>query len=252
MSRNIIDTGLLASTTYQYRVRATDVNGNFTPYSNTATATTPTPDVTPPSIPTNLSSVTISKTEIDLTWTASTDNVAVSGYQVFRCVGNGCTPTVQIGAPAANSFNDLLAVCSTTYTYGVKAIDTSSNLSALSGGSVASTLNCLTPPVAPTGTTLPGASDFSRDVIAWSWTQEAGSPADGYHVKCGNTTLARTYTWTVVGPSIVQAYVKNIVPGQGVWYCAVTAYNAGGDSAESAEATTTVVGPGFGGWGFSY
>ena len=45
------DTSVSASTSYSYRVRATDAAGNLSPYSSTAGATTPTPDTTPPSQP---------------------------------------------------------------------------------------------------------------------------------------------------------------------------------------------------------
>src|SRR5580693_6004094 len=48
------DTGLAASTSYSYRVRADDAAGNNSAYSNTVTATTPTaPDTTPPTAPAN-------------------------------------------------------------------------------------------------------------------------------------------------------------------------------------------------------
>ena len=50
------DTSLSANTSYSYRVRATDAAGNTSPYSNTATTTTPNPaDTTPPSQPGTLS-----------------------------------------------------------------------------------------------------------------------------------------------------------------------------------------------------
>ena len=85
------DTTVSASTSYSYRVRATDAAGNLSPYSNTATATTPTPDTTPPSQPGTLTATAVSGGEIDLSWGASSDNVGVTGYQLERCQGAGCT-----------------------------------------------------------------------------------------------------------------------------------------------------------------
>ena len=85
------DTTVTASTSYSYRVRATDAAGNLSPYSNTATTTTPTPDTTPPSQPGTLTATAVSGGEIDLSWGASSDNVGVTGYQLERCQGAGCT-----------------------------------------------------------------------------------------------------------------------------------------------------------------
>ena len=58
------NTGLAASTSYSYRVRATDAAGNLSGYSNTASATPS--DTTPPSAPSNLTAAAISTTQINL------------------------------------------------------------------------------------------------------------------------------------------------------------------------------------------
>ena len=47
-------------------------------------ADTGTADTTPPSVPTVLTATAVSTTQINLSWTASTDNVGVSGYKIFR------------------------------------------------------------------------------------------------------------------------------------------------------------------------
>jgi chitodextrinase len=94
------DTGLSAATTYRYRVRATDAAGNLSAYSNIATATTQaSPDSTPPSVPTGLTGAGVSISQINLSWTASTDNVGVTGYKIFR---NG----TQVGTSSTTSFQD--------------------------------------------------------------------------------------------------------------------------------------------------
>src|SRR4029077_11840826 len=90
------DNSVVASTSYSYRVRATDAAGNVSGNSNTASATTPTPDTTPPTAPTSLTATAASGSEVDLSWNASTDNVGVTGYQVDRCQGAGCTNFTQI------------------------------------------------------------------------------------------------------------------------------------------------------------
>ena len=90
------DTTVAAGTGYSYRVRATDAATNLSPYSNTATATTPAPDTQPPTQPTGLTANAISGGEVDLSWTGSTDNVGVTDYLVERCLSSSCT-FAQIG-----------------------------------------------------------------------------------------------------------------------------------------------------------
>ena len=86
------DTSAAASTSYSYRVRATDAAGNLGAYSNTATASTPAAtDTQPPGQPGTLGATAISSSRIDLSWGAATDNVAVTGYRIERCQGAAAT-----------------------------------------------------------------------------------------------------------------------------------------------------------------
>ena len=127
------DMGLTASTSYSYRVRATDVANNLSAYSSTASASTPAPpDTTPPTAPTNLTATAASASQINLAWTASTDNVGVTGYRVERCQGAACSNFAQISTPAGTIFNDMGLAGSTFYSYRVRAIDVANNLSAYS------------------------------------------------------------------------------------------------------------------------
>ena len=48
-------------------------------------------DTQPPTAPGNLAATATSSSQIDLTWTASTDNVGLTGYRIERCQGTGCT-----------------------------------------------------------------------------------------------------------------------------------------------------------------
>jgi arylsulfatase A-like enzyme/chitodextrinase len=82
-------------------------------------------DTTPPSVPAGLAAVPVGPTSISLSWNASTDNVAVAGYRVFR-QGN------LAGSPAGTSFTDQNLQPGTTYTYNVAAFDAAGNTSAQS------------------------------------------------------------------------------------------------------------------------
>ena len=76
------DTTVLAGATYSYQVRAMDAATNRSTLSNTATVTTS--DLSPPTQPTNLLATAAAYNRIDLTWTSSTDNVAVTNYEIYR------------------------------------------------------------------------------------------------------------------------------------------------------------------------
>ena len=78
------DSGLTGGTSYLYAVRALDSSGNASGDA-TVTVTTPTADTQPPTAPGNLVGTLLSKpSRVSLAWTASTDNVAVTGYVIFR------------------------------------------------------------------------------------------------------------------------------------------------------------------------
>ena len=78
------DTGLTAGSTHSYTVTAYDaVPNESAPSSPPATATTAAaPDTQAPSVPSDVQAAANGSSEIDLSWTASTDNTAVTGYHV--------------------------------------------------------------------------------------------------------------------------------------------------------------------------
>jgi hypothetical protein len=79
-------------------------------------------DTTPPSTPTALHTTTVLPTSISLAWTASTDNVAVTGYQVKRG-GTLLTTTTNL------AYTDSSLTPATAYSYTVTAIDAAGNTS---------------------------------------------------------------------------------------------------------------------------
>ena len=178
------DTGLQASTPYSYRVRAVDAAANPSPYSNTASAMTPTPpppDTTPPTAPTNLSATAVASSQINLSWTASTDNVGVTGYRVERCQGSGCSGFAQIATPAGTTFSDTTAQASTSYSYRVRAVDAAANPSDYSNTASATT------PAAPTGL-----------MAAYGFNEGLGTAAVDSSGNGNNGTITGA-TWTTQG-----------------------------------------------------
>ncbi|MFD2703282.1 glycosyl hydrolase family 18 protein [Paenibacillus shunpengii] len=120
---------LAANTSYTFTVKAKDAAGNLSAASNAVTvktsSTTPPSDSTAPTVPANLTSTAQTTSSVSLSWAASTDNVGVTGYEVYNG-GNLATTvtgtTATISGLAAN----------TTYTFTVKAKDAAGNLSAAS------------------------------------------------------------------------------------------------------------------------
>jgi chitodextrinase len=94
----------------------------------------PAPDTQAPTVPgTPTVGAGPTSSTLTLTWTASTDNVAVDHYIVYR---NG----TQVGTPITNTFPDTALTANTTYSYTVKAVDTSGNMSAVSASLAVTTL----------------------------------------------------------------------------------------------------------------
>ncbi|MEK8128181.1 lytic polysaccharide monooxygenase [Paenibacillus filicis] len=119
--------GLAASTSYTFRVYAVDAAGNTSPASNVVTFTTSgsTPDTTPPTAPTGLHVMgTPTSSSVSLMWSASTDNVGVAGYRVYR--GSTLVTTVS-GSTLDYVVTGLTA--NTTYTFTVRAFDAAGNVS---------------------------------------------------------------------------------------------------------------------------
>ena len=178
------DTGLTAATSYSYRVRAADAVPNLGPYSSTASATTPaTPDTQAPTAPSNLGATATSPSQINLTWTAATDNVGVTGYRVERCQGVGCTTFAQVGTPAGTSFSDTGLAATTSYSYRVRAADAVPNL-----GPYSSTASATTPATpdteVPTAPSNLGATAVSGNQINLTWTAATDNVGvTGYRVE---------------------------------------------------------------------
>ena len=93
----------------------------------------PPADSEPPSVPTQVTAVAQSSTNILIIWSASADNVGVTGYEVYR----GAT---LVGSPAETNYTDTGLTPATAYTYTVKAKDAAGNLSAASTAASATTL----------------------------------------------------------------------------------------------------------------
>ena len=155
------------------------------------------PDVTPPAVPANVTGTAVSLSEIDLSWTASTDNVAVTGYRVFR---NGAL----MGTSTATFFANGALSPGTPSTYTVAAFDAAGNTSALSTPTIVTTLSDTMPPSVPTN--LTGHRSRTNE-ITLGWTASTDNVGViGYTVFRNGASIATTAT-----PSIADSALRPLL-----------------------------------------
>ncbi|TMG79620.1 MAG: hypothetical protein E6H75_00385 [Betaproteobacteria bacterium] len=217
-------TGLAAGTTYNYRVSAYDAVPNnsawtATPVSVTMPAATPTLalGITAPSAPTGLLASAVSSSQIDLSWTASTD-VGVTGYRVHR----GGVLLATVGAVTAYQNAGLSA--STTYFYTVQAFDAAGDASIQSASAIATTQAApdTQAPSVPTGLTGTAVSPTQINLTWNASTDNVG--VAGYTVYLNNVALAITaatsFQHTGLTPGTTYKYrvsAYDAVPNNSAW-----------------------------------
>ena len=178
--------GLTCATTYTLGVAAVDAAGNVSGTATKNVTTAACPDTTPPSTPTGLVPSTVGQTSIALSWTASTDDVGVTGYRVFR---DGS----QVGTPTAPAFSFTGLTCGTTYTLGVAAVDAAGNVSGIATANVAAAAcTDTTPPSTPNGLTT---SAVAATTATLSWTASTDNVAvTGYRLFKGSSQVGTSAT----------------------------------------------------------
>ncbi|MCX6374429.1 MAG: fibronectin type III domain-containing protein, partial [Armatimonadetes bacterium] len=174
-------------------------------------------DTTPPSDPTNLSAMAMSSSQISLSWTASTDNIGVTGYDIYRNAS-------LVNTSPSNSFNDSGLAANTLYSYYVKAYDGQNNrsvnpsntatrytLSAVPGSSSVTcdkTVNTWQSTPTFTFTAVGGFGAGSIQYYRYAWTQSSTHSWTGYETQWSSGTLAPQAT------------------SNGSWYLHVKGFNA--------------------------
>ncbi len=111
---------------YLQNGNGSSVNKDFGFTSFSASDGSTTVDSLPPTVPTNLSGTAVLPSQINLSWTASTDNVHVAGYQVYR-------NTIPVATTTSAAFSDTGLTSNTSYVYAVSAFDAAGNTSATIG-----------------------------------------------------------------------------------------------------------------------
>ena len=171
-------------------------------------------DTTAPSVPSGLGATAVSTTQVNLGWAASTDNVGVTGYRVFR---DG-TP---VATPTATTYQDTNLTPGTTYTYKVSAYDAAGNESAQSVSASATTQSPptdTTPPVVSLTAPGSGATVTGNVPVSATASDNVGVVGvrfllDGVDLGAEDTTAPYSVSWSTTtatnGPHTLTARARD-------------------------------------------
>ncbi|MCK9352322.1 MAG: fibronectin type III domain-containing protein [Candidatus Paceibacterota bacterium] len=217
-----ISTGIVPDTNYEFKVRAVDLAGNQSEFSNNLYVRTPR-DMLAPTPASSLVATPTSLSEIHLSWNASSDNVGIARYEVYQdgtkidSVTNGAVSTV-ISNLSEN----------TRYSFNVKAFDYSGNESAISETVTATTISSVVVPDAPSNLSAKSVTS-SRIELLWASPTNTTSVA-GYKIyKNGaeaGTSKINSYSFGGLDPNTSYTFE-------------VTSYNVVGN--ESPKSNTITV-----------
>jgi chitodextrinase len=157
-------TGLTANTAYTLGVQAYDAAGNNSTKPTANATTSAASDTTAPTAPSSLTTSGITSSTITLNWAASTDNVGVTGYKLYK--GGVYVTTV---TTLSYQFTGLTA--STQYTLGVAATDAAGNNSSTASGTATTS--------AGSGGSNPCASFCSNPIVFTTTSYTSGNLGSG-------------------------------------------------------------------------
>ena len=173
-------------------------------------------DVTPPTVPTNLTIVSSQSNSINISWTASTDNDAVEGYEVYV---NG---VLNFRGVTSTTYEVLGLVGSTTYNIQVLAYDSDDNKSNLSSTATGTTTSGgdTTPPNAVIDLASPPQGN-TGGVLNLSWTKpfdNVGVVGYDIHLNQSNTptvsvgdVVTHSFTGLSLGDHRAVIYAKDAI-----------------------------------------
>jgi fibronectin type 3 domain-containing protein len=215
-------TGLNPGTTYYYTFRAANLGTNAWSSPSTCFTTLS----APAAVPTGLSAA-VGNAQVGLSWNASS---GATGYHVKRATVSG-GPYTTIQSPATTNYNDTAVVNGTTYYYVVSATN---ELGESANSAEASATPVAPPSSPPTGLSAVGANALVK--LTWN----AASGVTSYNVK---RSLVSGGPFSIIWTPATTNYNDSAVTNGVTYYYVISATNALGESANSAEASATPMAP---------
>ena len=192
-----------------YTVSLTASNGVGPSVPSATVGITIDPDGSPPTTPATFTAAANGSTVIDLGWGASSDNVGVTGYDLYRA--DLVAPLALLG-PATLSYQDTGLTANTTYTYTVLARDAANNPSATAGPRSATTDALPPPPQPPVASFTPSVTTQTAG-LPISFTDTSTNTPTSWLWDFGDGTSSTlqnpSHTWTTAGPYTVSLTASN-------------------------------------------
>lgn len=214
--------GLTASTTYSFSVKAKDAAGNLSLSSNLVSVTTLAPvlDTTLPTAPT-LTATGTTQTTTNLSWSGATDNVAVTGYDVYQGAS-------LIASVATTSYTVSGLTASTAYTFSIRSKDAAGNISAPSNIVNVTTLAVVVTSYCASQGNSTASEKIGRVVFGTINNTSTGSSGyENFTALSANAIRGTGYTITIT-PSWTSTKYNE---GYAVWID----FNGDGDFADAGE-----------------
>ncbi|MDR2429404.1 MAG: fibronectin type III domain-containing protein, partial [Puniceicoccales bacterium] len=224
------DTGLVAATTYTYRLRS-KFGTQTSVYSNDATATTFAPPPQPPAAPTEFNATATGQTTIALTWVASP--TADATCELERKTGENAFVKIADLPAGSTSYTDAGLTPATGYIYRLRAVK-SGLFSAYTSEANATTDS--PPPPIPDIPGNPSIGDITSNSITLVWTGPT-DPALTYEIERSNDGVTFVKIAEVTG---ALAYTDSGLSSGTTYYYQIRARNSAGasDYTEELEAST--------------
>jgi hypothetical protein len=153
-------------------------------------------------------------TQANLTWTAPSTGGAVDSYNIYRCQGASCTPTVRVGNARQTSYRDTGLTCNQVYTWAVKAMNDAGE----------------SPSTTPVSATMMACSGSGNDIAAsLAAAQPYSRVADWTHTGVPGGIPHRTNICTTLSAGASAANINSAINAcnNGVVLLGAGVYNIG-------------------------
>src|SRR6185437_6969837 len=165
-----------------------------------------------------------SSSQVNLSWSASSDNIGVTAYLVESCQGTGCTSFAQIASVAGTTYSNTGLTAATSYSYRVRAKDAAGNLGGYS------------PVASATTSTAPAVIAY----VQGNWTTPQ-SPQTTVSVSFTGAQTAGNLNVVVIGWTDSPSHVLSVTDTHGNMYELATGPASGAAGTQSIYVAANIV-----------